>query len=218
MDFQQAMSWVKENEAIIKGYIAKYRNFSPYEECDYMQEAYESALVAASRYSEKKIKFEAAFWKIFRNQISVITPAPDILTHGSNSIPSHVCCDDLDTVAETRAIESQKEHDIEMIFQSVSHHLTDKEQQALYWALGIGMEGKLSNYEIAERLGCVVSNVRETLIRALDRINSLVERGSIDPKRLFDTKTPSTKEENDEPGAGRTAVSTSTTESSEKNG
>lgn len=184
MDFQQAMAWVKDHEAVIRGYIAKYRNFSPYEDCDYMQEAYESAFVAASRYSEKKIKFEAAFWKIFRNQISVITPAPDILTHGSNSIPSHVCCDDLNTVAEKRANGCQKEPDIEMIFQSVRHHLTDKEQQTLYWALGVGMEGKLSNYEIAERLGCVVSNVRDTLIRALDRINSLVEKGSIDPKRF----------------------------------
>jgi len=55
MDFQQAMAWVKDHEAVIRGYIAKYRNFSPYEECDYMQEAYEAAFVAASRYSEKKI-------------------------------------------------------------------------------------------------------------------------------------------------------------------
>jgi len=69
-----------------------------------------------------------------------------------------------------------------MIFQSVRHHLTEKEQQVLYWALGIGMEGQMSNYEIADRLGCVVSNVRDILSRALDRIKSLVEKGSIDPK------------------------------------
>lgn len=208
MDFQQAMAWVKDHEAVIKGYIAKYRNFSPYEDCDYMQEAYESAFVAASRYSEKKIKFEAAFWKIFRNQISVITPAPDILTHGSNSIPSHFCSDDLSAVAEKSSRERQKEPDIEAIFQSVRHHLTEKEQQVLYWALGIGMEGQMSNYEIADRLGCVVSNVRDILSRALDRIKTLVEKGGIDPKHFVDisSDTPSRKEMHHEPGTGSTAV------------
>lgn len=203
MDFQQAMAWVKDHEAVIRGYIAKYRNFSPYEECDYMQEAYEAAFVAASRYSEKKIKFEAAFWKIFRNQISVITPAPDILTHGSNSIPSHFCSDDLSAVTEKRSQERQKEPDIEAIFQSVRHHLTEKEQQVLYWALGIGMEGQMSNYEIADRLGCVVSNVRDILSRALDRIKTLVEKGGIDPKHVVDI---SPKEKHDESGTGSTAV------------
>ena len=54
----------------------------------------------------------------------------------------------------------------------------------LYLALGIGMEGNLSNYEIAERLGCVVSNVRDIISRAMDRIKGLVDNGSIDPKRL----------------------------------
>ncbi len=208
MDFQQAMAWVKNHEAVIKGFIAKYRNFSPYEDCDYMQEAYESAFVAASRYSEKKIKFEAAFWKIFRNQISVITPAPDILTHGSNSIPSHFCSDDLSAVAEKSSRERQKEPDIEAIFQSVRHHLTEKEQQVLYWALGIGMEGQMSNYEIADRLGCVVSNVRDILSRALDRIKTLVEKGGIDPKHFVDisSDTPSRKEMHHEPGTGSTAV------------
>ncbi len=208
MDFQQAMAWVKDHEAVIRGYIAKYRNFSPYEDCDYMQEAYESAFVAASRYSEKKIKFEAAFWKIFRNQISVITPAPDILTHGSNSIPSHFCSDDLSAVAEKSSGGRQKEPDIEAIFQSVRHHLTEKEQQVLYWALGIGMEGQMSNYEIADRLGCVVSNVRDILSRALDRIKTLVEKGGIDPKHFVDISpdTPSRKEMHHEPGTGSTAV------------
>ena len=184
MNFQQAMAWVSEHESAIKGYIAKYRIYSPYEECDYMQEAFEAAMIAALRSREKNLVFEAVFWKVFRNHISVITPSPDILTHGSNSIPSHVCSDDLTYVAENRADRRQKDPDIEMIFQLVRHHLTDKEQQVLYWALGIGMEGQLSNYEIKERLGCVVSNVRETLNRALDRIKFLVEKGSIDPKLI----------------------------------
>lgn len=182
MDFQQAMAWVSEHKTAIKGYIAKYRNFSPYEECDYMQEAYEAAMIAALRSREKNLVFEAVFWKVFRNHISVITPSPDILTHGSNSIPSHVCSDDLTTVAENRAERRQKDPDIEMIFQSMRHHLTDKEQQVLYYTLGIGMEGRMSNYEIADRLGCVPSNIRDIHKRAFQRIETLVKKGIIDPK------------------------------------
>jgi RNA polymerase sigma factor (sigma-70 family) len=184
MDFQQADVWVKDHEAVIKGYIAKYRKFSPYEECDYMQEAFEAAMIASVRSKKKHIRFEAAFWKVFRSQISVITPSPDILTHGSNSIPSHICTDDLTSISRKRTKGKSKQPDTEAIFNSICHLLTEKEQLVLYLSLGIGMEGRLSNYEIAERLGCVVSNVRDILNRALDRIKTLVGNGAIDPKRL----------------------------------
>lgn len=185
MDFQQAMAWVSEHESAIKGYIAKYRNFSPYEECDYMQEAFEAAMIAAIRSREKNLVFEAVFWKVFRSQISVITPSPDILTHGSNSIPSNLCSDDLTAISGTATKMRQKEPDTEAAYNSISHLLTEKERQVLYLSLGIGMEGKLSNYEIADRLGCVVSNVRDILNRALARIKNLVEKGSIDPKLII---------------------------------
>lgn len=184
MDFQQAMTWVSEHESAIKGYIAKYRNFSPYEECDYMQEAFEAAMIAAIRSRERNLVFEAVFWKVFRSQISVITPSPDILTHGSNSIPSNFCSDDLTAISDKATKRRQKEPDTEAVYNSISHHLTEKERQVLYLSLGIGMEGKLSNYEIADHLGCVVSNVRDILNRALARIKNLVEKGSIDPKLI----------------------------------
>jgi RNA polymerase sigma factor (sigma-70 family) len=184
MDFQQAVVWVKENEAVIKGYIGKYRSFSPYEERDYMQEAFEAAMIAALRSREKNLVFEAVFWKVFRNHISVITPSPDILTHGSNSIPSNFCSDDLTALSGKATKRKQREPDTEAVYNSISHFLTEKERQVLYLSLGIGMEGKLSNYEIADRLGCVVSNVRDILNRALTRIKFLVEKGSIDPKLI----------------------------------
>ena len=185
MDFQQAMEWVNDHKSAIRSYIAKYRNFSPYEECDYMQEAFEAAMIAAVRSRQKHLNFEAAFWKVFRNQISVITPSPGTLTHGSNSVPSHLCTDDLTEISGKRAKRKLKQPDTEVIFNSVCHLLTEKEQQVLYLSLGIGMEGKMSNYEIADHLGCVVSNVRETLNRSLDRIKTLVDKGSINPKRFL---------------------------------
>ena len=184
MDFQQATAWVSEHETAIKGYIAKYRNFSPYEECDYMQEAFESAIIAALRSREKNLIFEAVFWKVFRSQISVITPSPDILTHGSNSIPSNLCSDDLAAISGKATKRRQKEPDTEALYNSISHLLTEKERQVLFLALGIGMEGSLSNYEIAERLGCVVSNVRDIIKRALERIKTHVGNGTIDHKRF----------------------------------
>ena len=184
MDFHHAAAWVKENEAIIKGYISKYRKYSPYEERDFMQDAFEAAMIAAVRSEKKNIRFEAAFWTIFRGQISVTTPCPDMLTHGSNSIPSHLCTDDLTWIVGNRAKAKLKEPDIEAIYDSIYHLLTQKEQQVLYLSLGIGEEGKLSNYEIAERLGCVVSNVRDVINRALERIKTHVRNGTIDPKRF----------------------------------
>jgi RNA polymerase sigma factor (sigma-70 family) len=184
MEFQEATDWVYENEAVIKGYIAKYRNFSPYEECDFMQEALESAMIAAVRSKKKHICFEAAFWTVFRNQISVITPSPSIRTHGSNSIPSNICSDDLTLISAMETTSRSNQPDIEAIYNSICHHLTLKEQQILYFSLGIGDKGKLSNYEIAEQLGCVVSNVRDILNRALERIRNLVRNGTIDSSSL----------------------------------
>jgi hypothetical protein len=184
MDFLKAAEWVRENEKVIKGKIAKYRIFSPYEECDYMQEAFEAAMIAVTKSREKGIRFEAAFWKTFRHQIGVITPCPDIKTHGSNSVPSHLCSVDIDSVSLKAGRKRRRRPDIETIYCSICHLLTEKERQVLYLWLGIGIEGELSNYEIAERLGCVVSNVRDIQERAMGRIRKLVGEGVIDPRRL----------------------------------
>lgn len=185
MDFLMAVEWVKNNEAVIKGNIVKYRNFSPYEECDYMQEAFEAAMIATLRVKAKEIAFEAAFWKIFRRQVSLFTPNPDDKSNGSNSVPSHLCSVDLDSISmKQRTKRRRKKPDIEAIYHVVCHFLTEKEQQILLMSLGISAEGRLSNYEIAERLGCSVANVRDILGRAHRRLKGLVMKGTIDPRRL----------------------------------
>ena len=78
----------------------------------------------------------------------------------------------------------RKKPDIEAIYHAVCHFLTEKEQQILHMSLGISAEGRLSNYEIAERLGCSVANVRDVLGRAHRRLKGLVMKGTIDPRRL----------------------------------
>lgn len=180
-----AVEWVRNNEVVIKGNISKYRNFSPYEECDYMQEAFEAAMIATLRCKEKKIPFEAAFWKVFRRQVSMFTPNPNDITNGSNSIPSHLCSVDLTSVSmKQHPRKRNRKANVEAIYCAVSHFLTEKEQQILHMSLGISDEGRLSNYEIAERLGCSAANVRDILGRAHRRLNSLVMKGTIDPSRL----------------------------------
>jgi len=55
MEFSEAIDWVRRNEGLIKKTIRKYYLYSPYEEEDYMQDAYESAEVAALKSTRKSI-------------------------------------------------------------------------------------------------------------------------------------------------------------------
>ena len=183
MDFLEAAEWVRNNEAIIRSKISKYRRFSPYEESDYMQEAFEAAMIAATKCKTKNIAFAAAFWVTFRNQISVVTPNSS-RTHGSNSVPSTRCSVDVDTITVKAKRRRERRPNIEAIYRSVSTFLTKKEQEILYMSLGISDEGALSNKEIARRLGCSDMNVRDTLDRAFRRIKRLIDEGTIDPKSL----------------------------------
>ncbi len=177
MDFQNAAEWVTNNEATIKGYVHKYRNFSPYEESDFMQEAYESAMIAIVRSQEKGIPFESAFWVIFRNQINEIIPHTGY-TKGSNSVPSHLCTGNEKVLTRIQA-RHQRQPDIEGLYNYVCQVLTEKERTVLSLSLGLGDEGRLSLKEIAQHLGCVESNVRDTLKRGLNRIHDKVTSGAI---------------------------------------
>lgn len=181
MDFTEAVEWVRKNEESIKNLIARFCKFSPYEEHDFMQDAFESALVAVLRSQSKRIRFEAAFWQIFRNRITAVTPNGS--RHGSNSVPAHLCTVDFDLTSIPQG-ESGPEPDIEAIFTSVCRHMTKREQRILSLALGITDEGALSNYEIAERLDCTVVNVREAQVKAMERIRRLVGNGCINPGRF----------------------------------
>ncbi|SNB45415.1 sigma factor-like helix-turn-helix DNA-binding protein [Geobacter sp. DSM 9736] len=183
MDFLEATEWVRNNEAIIRNKISKYRRFSPYEESDYMQEAFEAAIIAATKCRTKNIRFEAAFWVTFRNQISVVTPN-NSKTHGSNSVPSHRCSVDIETITVRTKRGRKRRPDVEVIYASICDFLTKREREILYMSLGIADEGTLSNKEIARRLGCSDMNVRDTLDRAFRRIRRLIDEGKIDPKSL----------------------------------
>jgi hypothetical protein len=180
MDFMGAADWVRRNQEKIRRKIKTFRIYSPYEECDYMQEAFVAALVAVERCDGKGIPFEAAFWTVFKEGIGKMTPNPDYVSSGSNSVPSHLCVFEIDSVVIAQA-EVKLEPDIEAIYEKVCRFLTRREQRVLYLALGFTYEGFMSNYEIANCLGCRESNVRDALNKALGRISALVRLGRIKP-------------------------------------
>jgi RNA polymerase sigma factor (sigma-70 family) len=182
MDFMTAIEWVKSNAGRIWRKVENYRIYSPYENKDYLQEAYLSALVAVHRSAAKGISFEPAFWTIFREQLGKMTPHPES-SSGSSSIPSHLCDDEIETV-DILLEEQGHEPDIEAIYCKVNRYLTKRERQVLCLALGITHEGRLSNYEIASHLGCRESNVRDALNKALKRVRELVRSGRIVPGDL----------------------------------
>ena len=122
---------------LIKGFIAKYRNFSPYEEGDFMQEAFEAALRVSQRSRKNGIAFEAAFWVIFKSQVRVIMPHPGSNSHGSNSVPSHLCSGDLALIANHQE-PRHEQPDIDALYHAVCPVLTEKERQVLFLALGLG--------------------------------------------------------------------------------
>ncbi|NVN92110.1 MAG: sigma-70 family RNA polymerase sigma factor [Desulfuromonadales bacterium] len=184
MDFLGAADWVRNNKKKIRRRIEPFLKYSPYEECDYMQEAFLSALVASKRSTGKGIPFEAAFWTVFKESLVKMTPNPEYASSGSNSVPSHLCVEDVDSVVIPQT-EVEREQDVEVIYDTVCQFLTRREQRVLCLAIGATYEGAMSNYEIAGCLGCRESNVRDALNSALGRVRNLVSRGIIRPDEFW---------------------------------
>lgn len=189
MEFSEAVKWVKSNEGLIKKTLRKYSMFSPYEENDYMQDAFESAMVATLRSKSKGISFESAFWQVFRKNLSNVTPNSNSCRYGSNSVPTFLCSDDTDTT-EIAERKEKPGRDIEEVFLLIRNHLTEREKTVFTLALGLTDSGALSSYEIAERLNCSAANIRIASIRVYERIKRLVDKGVIDPSRFENNGQP----------------------------
>lgn len=183
MDFSEAVDWVRSNEGLIKKNLGKYYMYSPYEENDYMQDAYESAMVAVLKSERKKIPFESAFWQDFRKNLSLVTPNMNTTRYGSNSVPSCLCSEDIDITAIVHR-EEKPEFELETIFKKIRLHLTEREKAVFTLALGFTDKGVLTNYEIAEHLKCSPTNVRDACNKAIERIKRLVGEGVINPRTL----------------------------------
>jgi hypothetical protein len=180
MDVIGAVDWVNGNRHRFNRRIAICRIYSPFEVCDFVQETLVAAIEAVMKSKRKGIPFESAFWTLFKELTTKMTPNPGNGSSGSKSVPSNLFVTDLDPVVIPQP-EKWHEPDIEVIYERVCGYLTRREQRVLCLALGMTYEGALSNYEIAEYLGCRESNVRGVLNRALERIRELVRQGRIRP-------------------------------------
>ena len=183
MNFSEAIDWVKSNEGLIKRTLGKYYIYSPYDEEDYMQDAFESAMAAVIKCQGKQISFESAFWQDFRKNLSLVTPNMNTSRYGSNSVPSFLCQEDFD-IAAIAGREATPELDLEAIFKKIRRHLTQREREVFALALGLTEKGSLTSYEVAKCLRCSPNNVREVFCRAIERIKRLVGEGVINPGRL----------------------------------
>ena len=190
---EEAIGWVNENTKPILGHIRKYLPFAPYDQEDYLQDAYEAALAAVQVARDRQVPFVACFWIVFRRRITEVTPHPESKHHGgSQSPPTTICDSDADNYWDfvDRQDRSGLQIDIDRLYLLVRDHLTEAEKRVLSRALGI-YGGRQAIKEIARSLGCSPANVRQLLNRAYLRLSRLVanrqleiRQGDIEVRRL----------------------------------
>lgn len=181
LTMEEAVAWVDQNAKIIRGHIRKYDPFAPYDQEDFLQDAYEAALVAAKVSAERQISFPSCFWVTFKGKISEVTPNPDSKRHGGSfSPPSNQCSSFEFEFFDWGNSPSRPlfNIDIDRLFLVIRKHLTPAEDKILGLALGI-REGRKANREIARDLGCSPANVRQALNRTYSRLSSLVQSGQL---------------------------------------
>lgn len=78
MHVHDAIEWVNIHKGLIFKKSAMYTNFTPYDKIDYLQDAYEASVKAALCCQRNPtIKFEACFYRIWRDLVASVTPFPD---------------------------------------------------------------------------------------------------------------------------------------------
>lgn len=189
---EEAVRWVDEHAKVIRGHIRKYLPFAPYDQEDYLQDAYEAALAAVQIAKERQVSFIACFWIVFRRRITEVTPNPESRHHGGSQSPPLTTCDSnkdsfwgfADKGGDTHSI------DIDRLYLSIQGHLTEVERKVLSLALGIH-GGRQGIKEIARNLGCSPANVRQSLKRVYNRLARLaanrqldIRPGDIETRRL----------------------------------
>ncbi len=179
MTIEDAIAWVGRNTKIIQGHTRKYLPFAPYDQEDFLQDAYEAALEAVKISTERQIPFPACFWIIFKGKISEVTPHPNSNRHAGSSSPPSTAC----TTSEffdwgSGPWETLCIVDIDRLYLAIRKHLTPVEDKILVLALGL-REGRKGIREIGRELGCSPANVRQTLNRIYRRLSLLVEEGQL---------------------------------------
>jgi hypothetical protein len=186
MTAEAAIAWVDENVKQIAGHSRKYLPYAPYDQEDFLQDAYEAALEAATVSMERQVFFPACFWTLYKGKISAVTPNPDSKCKAGSSAPPRAFCDSSDFTSKQFVQDDTTHHleplfniDVDQAYPFVRHYLTPKEEQILEALLGIH-GGTMKIKEAARHLECSPANVRQALNRVCRRISSLVSSGELD--------------------------------------
>lgn len=173
MTAEDAVRWVDENRGLIVLRAKKLLPFSPYGRKDFVQDAYEAAIMAARVAKKKDIPFKGCFWTIFNRLTGNVVPNPLSPRHSGSTSPPSTVCDGMERMSSVLcATEDEKPwHDVDRLYLAVCEYLSETEKKVWRRALGITDKGRMSTYEIAEELGCSAANVRETIRRVVDRLS-----------------------------------------------
>ena len=183
MESDVVIGWVIHNGSIIEAYAYRLRENAPYEERDYMQEAFIAGLKAYKIFPDTAGEpFRQAFWRIFKDALIEIIPIPKqnngnkrIRSNESMSIPSRYCEYDETVLNEIPDYCERKTDYCEFVFWWARPSLTSQEAAVLSLSLGLGREGSLSVRSIAKEKGLKTRRVRELLGSSLGKIINQIE-------------------------------------------
>lgn len=172
-----AVKWVDQNKGLIVVRAGKYLPFTPYDRDDFVQDAYEAAIVAACIAERKNLAFEACFWTVFNRHVANVVPNPLSTRHAGSASPPTTLCNNVENITHvlTAPEEQMPWHDVDRLYLAICGYLSDSEKKVWIRALGITPKGRMSNYEIAEDLGCSAANVRQAIQRVVARLSKKVK-------------------------------------------
>ena len=175
----EAVAWVDQNARMIQSHTRKYLSYAPYDQEDFLQDAYEAAIVAARVSADRQIPFPPCFWITFKGEIAGVTPYPDSGHHaGSFSPPTTMCFSSEFFDWGNNSAGTLFHIDIERVYWIIREHLTPADDELLEMALGI-RGGRKAIREIARDFGCSPANIRQKLNRIYRRLARLVESGHL---------------------------------------
>jgi RNA polymerase sigma factor (sigma-70 family) len=172
-----AVKWVDQNKGLIVVRAKKYLPFTPYDRDDFVQDAYEAAIVAACIAERKNLAFEACFWTVFNRHAANVVPNPLSTSRAGSVSPPTTICSNVEKFAQFLTAPEQQMpwHDVDRLYLAICGYLSESENKVWIRALGITPTGRMSNYEIAEDLGCSAANVRQAIQRVVARLSKKVK-------------------------------------------
>lgn len=179
MNGEEAIAWVDSYRCLVDERIRKFMTNSPYEMKDYLQDAYEAALLAAAVSNRKGLSFSSVFWLTFKRNALRVSPCID--AKKDSNVSTSVCdcqgyCDDVYYGGEGY-LPSPEEPLLNMIEteeaeEEILSHLFDRlmpvEKKVLTCICGLHGE-RMSYAETALFLGMSEGAVSQTFRRILKK-------------------------------------------------